>query len=331
MKSLLLSTLLLALCITSHSQQVPSKPTPRKTVAVLIFDGVQIIDYTGPFEVFGFAGYRVFTVAQTSDPITTAMEMKVIPAHTVETSPQADIIVVPGGRVPHDFPSDHPLVEWIKKQSANSTYLLSVCNGAFLLGATGLLDGKKATTTAGMIDHLQMFISNVSPVYDQRYVHDGKVVSAGGLSAGIDAALYIVSQIDSEGRAQQVANNMEYNWDKKGEYSRTRLVDFQLSKLLDFNPPLRGKTIVYEGDYHRWSAEYEVRRSESLEQFYGQFESMANARGWSMETEEKTLASAASSWALSDHNGIRWELAAEFKVLEPPDTYRASFRLVRGN
>ena len=85
-------------------------PAQRPQVAILIFDGVQIIDYTGPYEVFGQAGFRVFIVAESKEPITTSMGMQVIPAFTLQDHPEADVIVLPGGRVPHLVPEDSPII-----------------------------------------------------------------------------------------------------------------------------------------------------------------------------------------------------------------------------
>jgi len=325
-----LPTIVKVICFTlvmTTSNILEAQTLKRKSVAILIFDGVQIIDYTGPYEVFGLAGYTVFTVSEKTDPIITSMNMKVIPTYSLETSPQADILVIPGGNIPHDISPNHHFVLWIKKQEQGAGNILSVCNGTFALGATGLLENKHVTTNAGMIDHLSMYISNITPVYDKRFVQDGKIISAGGLSAGIDAALYIVSMLDTEGRARQVANTMEYNWDPEGKYVRTKLVDWQLSKVLDFNPPLRGKTLIYAGDETRWTASYEVTRQESLEQFAGQLESMAMARGWKKLDETKTPGKISSRWKTIDYNKREWELNAEFSKLENNNQYSALFKL----
>lgn len=321
----ILTILLLSLAFDSLAQTPPRRP--RKSVAILIFEGVQIIDYTGPYEVFGQAGYNVFTVGESPSMINTSMNMKVTPSFDLTTAPEADIIVLPGGNVPHDMPATHPMVQWIKAREGRASYILSVCNGAFMLGATGFLDNRNATTTAGMINHLQMYIPKVKPVYDQRFVQDGKFISAGGLSAGIDASIYIVSLLDTKGRAQEVANQMEYNYDPNGTYVRTKLVDYQLARLLDFNPPLRGKTLLYEGDQKSWTASYQLTRNQTLAEFNGQLYEMARSTGWNMLSENKVADKMRSEWGMTDHNNLQWKLTSEFTKLEGDGQFTAYFRL----
>ena len=311
--------------VLTEAQSPPR--APRKSVAIIIFEGVQIIDYTGPYETFGQAGYNVFTVAESTNPMITSMNMKVTPSYDFKSAPEADILVVPGGAVPHDISANHPMVTWIKEREGRAKYVLSVCNGAFALGATGLLDNREATTTAGMIGHLQMYIPKVKPVYDKRFVHDGKFVSAGGLSAGIDAALYIISLLETDGRAREVANKMEYNWDSKGSYVRTKLVDFELSRLLDFSPPLRGKTLIYEGDQRSWTARYEVTRKQTLSEFAGQFIELAESLGWKPVGERKTDQTIELTKKLTDHKSRNWTIVATFIKLQEEGKFTAQFRL----
>lgn len=295
----MISTLFLS---TSWSQN------ERKNVAILVFPGVQIIDYTGPYEVFGQAGYRVYTVSEKDELLTTNMGMQIKPSYTFENMPEANVLVIPGGRMPHSLEEDHPINQWLINKSPNAEYILTVCNGTFGLGKTGLLDNRKATTNAGMIGHMKMMIPNVIPVYNQRYVHDGKVISAGGLSAGIDASLYLVSLFDSTGRAQEVANQMEYNWDQKAEYVRTNLADMELSKVMDFNPPLRKKTIIYEGDENWWKASFEVTRDESFEDFVGQLKMMAGHYKWTLVHEQLGKKKSELEYEYSDENSRNWKM-----------------------
>src|SRR6266852_4079568 len=178
--------------------------TPSKKVAILIFDGVQIIDYTGPYEVFGSADFDVYTVAETTAPVTTAMGMTVVPKHTFADAPQPDVLVVPGGGVKATRDSA-PTLRWIRDVTARAQYTMSVCNGSFILGSAGLLDGLNATTTSGNIDRMRAAFPEIHVVDDQRVVDNGKIITTGGLSAGIDGALHVISKMQGAGRAQQVA------------------------------------------------------------------------------------------------------------------------------
>lgn len=116
-----------------------------KKVAILIFDNVQIIDYTGPYEVFGAAGLQVFTVATSTATITTSMGMKVTPRYSLDDAPAADVLLIPGGGI-YATQQDPRVIKWIQERSKQAEYVMSVCNGAAILAKTGLLDGLTATT-----------------------------------------------------------------------------------------------------------------------------------------------------------------------------------------
>src|SRR5262249_17686114 len=149
---------------------------PRKTAAILIYPGVQIIDYTGPYEVMGQAGFNVFTVAATKDMITTAMGMKVTPEYAFAECPKADILIVPGGNA-DAAAAEEKTVEWVKKTSDTATYTMSVCNGAFIIAKAGLLDGASATTFYGLLDALKTVAPKTTVVRDQRFVDNGRVIT----------------------------------------------------------------------------------------------------------------------------------------------------------
>jgi putative intracellular protease/amidase len=202
------------------ASQTPAKP-PKK-VAILIFDGVQIIDYTGPYEVFGQAGLQVFTAAVTAAPITTNMGMKVTPHYALDEAPAADVLLIPGGGV-IATQQDPRVLKWIQERSKLAEYVISVCNGAYILAKTGLLDGLTATTTAGLIDGLATVAPKVNVVRDQRYVDNGKFITTAGLSSGIDGALYVVSKLFGKGQAQLTALGMEYDWKGDSKYARASL------------------------------------------------------------------------------------------------------------
>ena len=112
----------------------------RLKAAILIFDGVQIIDYTGPYEVFGQARFDVFTVSESGEAITTSMGMSVNPTHSFESSPTPDLLLVPGGDV-HAQLEDPEVLKWVQLMAAEADHVLSVCNGAFILAEAGLLEG----------------------------------------------------------------------------------------------------------------------------------------------------------------------------------------------
>src|SRR5581483_9063967 len=125
----------------------------RFRVAVLVFKYAEDIDFTAPIEVLGHTGAEIFTVGATKDPITTVFGLHVTPDYDLEHAPAADLILVPGGGVAETAANDKAIA-WLKDRATKARYVMSVCNGAFILASAGLLDGLTATTTASRIDEL---------------------------------------------------------------------------------------------------------------------------------------------------------------------------------
>ena len=184
------------------------------TTAILVFDGVQIIDYTGPCEALGRRG-PAYLVAENGAALTTNMGMQVVPNYSFGQEPKPDVLVIPGGGSSGEPGSrrygvgaqldNDTVIDWIRSTAAASTHVLSVCNGAFLANRAGLLDGLTATTTAGYIDYLATVAPGTKVVRDQRVVDNGKVVVTGGLSAGIDGALRVIEKLEGFGVAVETA------------------------------------------------------------------------------------------------------------------------------
>jgi putative intracellular protease/amidase len=236
------------------------KETARKRVAILVFDGVQIIDFTGPYEVFGQAGMEVVTVSPEEGMITTSMGMQVQPSYHFGNCPEADIVVLPGGGVSQHLDNES-IRDWVQKRSQSAETTLSVCNGAFFLADAGLLDGKTATTFAALIPRLREMAPQATVVEDQRFVDNGGIVTSAGLSSGIDAALYVVSEHLGMGWAQQVATNLEYNWDPSGKYVRAALADKYLRDAVAVLRQFEGRALYYHGDRNHWSSRYRLKTS----------------------------------------------------------------------
>ena len=177
------------------SLQVSGQKSTPRNLAILIFDGVQIIDYTGPYETFGHAysndgpAFNIYTVSEKTNSITTAMGMSVNPKYSFENAPKPDVLLVPGGDVNGQL-ENAVVIKWIKDRAKDAEIVLSVCNGAFILAKAGLLDGLEATTTSGLIASLRQTAPNVRVVDDRRFVDNGKIITAAGLSSGIDGSLH---------------------------------------------------------------------------------------------------------------------------------------------
>ncbi|MEM8637865.1 MAG: DJ-1/PfpI family protein [Cyanobacteria bacterium P01_G01_bin.54] len=200
------------------SSTSPTK-TPQ-TVGILIFDDVEILDFCGPYEVFGVTGedqpeqprpFQVFTIAVTSDPVLTRNQMSVTPRYSFETCPALDILLVPGGQGSRQVMHCDRTLAWINQQVPNLTHLLSVCTGALVVAKAGLLDGLQATTHHTALDLLRSIAPQTEILPQRRIVDNGKIVFSGGIAAGIDMSLYMVAQLQGRAVAIATANEMEYD------------------------------------------------------------------------------------------------------------------------
>jgi transcriptional regulator GlxA family with amidase domain len=187
-----------------------------KTVAILLFDGVEIIDYSGPWEIFGAAGFEVHTVAASTGPIKTVFGQRVIPDYTLENCPKTDILLVPGGSVSRAANDPH-VIHWIQDRAKESQHVMSVCTGAFILAKAGLLDGQSSTTIRHSLDRLAKVAPKTKVIRNVRYVDNGKIITTAGLSAGMDGALRLVWKILGKEKAQATASGLEYKWEPETE------------------------------------------------------------------------------------------------------------------
>jgi putative intracellular protease/amidase len=188
----------------------PEEYVGRRTVVILVFDGMELLDFAGPAEVFVSAGMQVHTVAATRDPVACAGLVTMTPHYTVADCPPANIIVIPGGR--RAVSRDKRVTDWVAKAAPKAEVTLSVCTGVFVLAEAGLLDGKEATTHHGAIAALRQQFPKVTVHADRRVVDNGKIVTAAGVSAGIDGALYLVDRLLGRAQASATARYMEYRW-----------------------------------------------------------------------------------------------------------------------
>jgi transcriptional regulator GlxA family with amidase domain len=197
-------------------------------VGILLFDGVEILDFAGPFEVFSrtrlvpgvdsrrseeSAPFAVSTVAATSLPITTIGGLRVEPHHSFASEHPIDLLVVPGGFGTRPLLTDARTLEWIQRTSDRVKYLTSVCTGSLLLAKAGLLSHKRATTHWGALDLLQSIDPTIQVERTLRVVRDGVTTSA-GVSAGIDMAFEVVESICGKAVADETAQYIEY---RRGE------------------------------------------------------------------------------------------------------------------
>lgn len=191
--------------------RVPDKG--RIPVAFLLSEGAQVIDYCGPWEVFQDVtnpktetdAFQLYTVAETKQPIKVSGGMRVLPDHDFRSAPLPKVLVIPA-----QSGESAATLNWIRKCAKNADVVMSVCTGAFLLAKTGLLDGKQATTIAGAYKMLEMSYPKVKVQRRVRFVESGNLACSGGLSAGIDLALRVVTRYFGPDTADATASMMEY-------------------------------------------------------------------------------------------------------------------------
>lgn len=186
-----------------------NKTDKRLKVAFYLQDGVEVLDFAGPMEVFAYANFDVFTVSATKDQIKSQGILKVTPDYSINDAPHADILAFFGGDA-GNAANNPKVIDWVKNQ-ADVDYYFSVCTGAFILGKAGLLDNLTATTFHLSIDDLQRNFPKTKVLKNVRFVDNGKVITTAGISAGIDGALHLVEKIRGTESARQIAAYMEYD------------------------------------------------------------------------------------------------------------------------
>ncbi len=189
-----------------------------RNVAILVFDDVEILDFAGPYEVFNAANdtarrsaFYVYTVGISHRPIIGRGRLMVTPAYSIADCPQPDILIIPGGYGTRPLLKHDRLIAWIKEQSAKVEWLLSVCTGALLLAKAGVLENRSATTHHDAFEQMRELSPTTTVVGDQRFVQASeRVMTAGGVSAGIDLALHMVERLMGADARAAVVSEMEY-------------------------------------------------------------------------------------------------------------------------
>lgn len=312
-------------------RRVDSGDLRPRIVGILVFDGVQIIDYTGPYEVFGQAGFKVFTVSEDGKTVTTAMGMSVNPTYSFTNCPNPEVLVIPGGSVQW-VENNSTVIDWVRKQSVRADHVQSVCNGAFILAKTGLLNGRSATTFYGLIDELQTRYPRIDVVSDRSFVDSGKIVTSAGLFSGIDASLHVISSIYGKGRAQQIALHMEYDWRPDSKFARAALADRHIR---DVTSPAgyQWKLLSTEGDYDRWEIKLVLKADLPAESMLESIDNQLSSQlRWTKGDLRVTKGIVESHWTFIDEDGVDWKGTASLAHMgETSSTYLVTLYVVRAD
>jgi putative intracellular protease/amidase len=343
---LMLALLVLALtavpCISQPKDG--EKPKARtRNLAILIFDGVQIIDYTGPYETFGHTysndgeAFNIYTVSEKTAAITTAMGMSVNPKYSFDNAPEPDVMLIPGGDVRGQL--DNPnTIKWLQAKAAKAEIVMSVCNGAFILAKAGLLDGLEATTTAGLIPAFRQAAPRTKVIDDQRFVDNGKFITTAGLSSGIDGSLHVIERLFGRGTAQMAALGMEYNWDPESKFARAALAD----KYMRFNYDVKvrpggWKPTSRTGDRNWWENKWSVTTDASANELFETINKSITENKtygpdhvkWSRATKNSKTANE-SLWNFTDEKGAAWNGVVHLEpVAGDPNQFTLSVKIAR--
>jgi transcriptional regulator GlxA family with amidase domain len=183
-------------------------------VAFVLFDGAEELDWVGPWEVFTMldkvepGSCTAYSVSQHGGEVRCAKGLRVLADHSFANAPKPDIVLVPGGQGTRTESQNPAMLDYIRATATEAELMTSVCTGAFVLAAAGLLEGKRATTHFASMDRLRA-IEGITAV-EERWVDEGSVVTAAGVSAGIDMALHLVARLWSPAIAAKVRQVMQY-------------------------------------------------------------------------------------------------------------------------
>lgn len=190
-------------------------------IGIYIYDEAEVLDFSGPFEVFSTASrvsnapnpFSVFLVSETGSTVTARGGYEINPAYGFSDHPSIDVLIVVGGVHTGEMKKP-PVLKWIKEVSKKAKLVASVCTGAFLLAEAGVLSSHKATTHWEDIPDLRKGYPNIEVLENQRWVDEGNIITSGGISAGIDMSLHLVSKIHGVELAEKTAKQMEFEWTK---------------------------------------------------------------------------------------------------------------------
>ncbi|MCM2678534.1 DJ-1/PfpI family protein [Echinimonas agarilytica] len=190
-------------------------------VAIYIYENAEVLDFSGPYEVFSTASrvdgespFNVFLVAQTLTPVSARAGFKVIPHFSIDDHPEIDVLITVGGvHLPELDKAE--VIQWIGQQASKAKLVASVCTGVFLLAKAGVVTTEKVATHWQDIDDLKSMFPTLNVVDSTRWIDQGRVVTSGGISAGIDMSLHLVGRLHGLELATQTAIQMEFCWREK--------------------------------------------------------------------------------------------------------------------
>ncbi|SEB95709.1 DJ-1/PfpI family protein [Tenacibaculum sp. MAR_2009_124] len=189
----------------------------KRNVGILIFNEVEVLDFAGPFEVFGVTAdinndfFNVFTIAKTSHPVIARNGLSINPHFDFSSHPEIDILIIPGGSITRKIITEEPeILQWVNEIHRSSEITASICTGAMLLAKLDLLNNTEYTTHHDAFDFMENLVPSGSLMKGKRYVNSGKIYTSGGIAAGIDLSLHLVEKFHGKAILKKTILEMEY-------------------------------------------------------------------------------------------------------------------------
>jgi len=281
----------------------------KPNVAILVYEGVQIIDFAIPFEVFGqYSLNNVYTVAKDSGILTTYMGSLIKANHTFGSHPVPDVLVLPGGSGTRAARNDPETQIWLKKNAAAARYVLTTCTGAFFLIEAGLAEGRRLTTWFNRQEDLRKAVAGSEVVGDEIVVESGNVITCAG--TGIEGSLHVLAKLHGDAWTNVVRLNMEHEPVPDGAHvPRVELADLNLPDgLYGLFPWRKAKMEVYDGDRHSWEMRWRFDVHTTLDSLVaGLKQSLITADGWKLDTEKRDSETWTVQGTFVGREGRPWE------------------------
>ena len=189
----------------------------KRELGILIFDGVEVLDFTGPFEVFSVLNeinnnelFNVQLISVGEKSVKAKNGLNVVSDCSIGDINYLDILLIPGGQGARPLVENSEFIKWVELICKDCELVLSVCTGALILAKTGILNGLNATTHHQAIGELRQLVTNTNVIEGERFVDNGKVITSGGISAGIDMSFHVIERLFGKDKADKTSDYMEY-------------------------------------------------------------------------------------------------------------------------
>lgn len=202
----------------------------QRNVGILLFDGVEVLEFSGPYEVFSVANrlsdtelFKLQTISYTGEALRANGGLQLTPDFAMHDAPHLDVLIVPGGDGSREVMQSEEALNWVVHRAERAEKVMSVCSGALILAKGGLLDELESTTHHRRFRLLEQLAPRTAVLREARYVDTGRIMTTAGISSGIDGALEMLYQLHGRQLSDAVARFMEHNWNRRGAVTPEQL------------------------------------------------------------------------------------------------------------